>query len=143
MADTLSKEKRSELMSKIRGKGNRTTELRLISIMRSMRISGWRRNYPLFGKPDFVFPRMGLAVFVDGCFWHACPDHCKVPKSNREFWIAKLEKNASRDELVTRTLKASGWEVVRIWEHDLRGCDHEHIAAALAKETTQKSCVGF
>lgn len=139
MADTLSKRKRSELMSKIRGKGNKTTELRLVQIMRKLRISGWRRNYPLFGKPDFVFPSMRVAVFVDGCFWHACPEHCKVPKSNVEFWRGKLERNAARDSLVTEALSSAGWSVVRIWEHDLRaGCE-----GLIAEMLTQKRCVGF
>lgn len=143
MADTLSKAKRSELMSRIRGKGNRTTELRLISIMRSHRISGWRRNYKLFGKPDFVFPARRLAVFVDGCFWHACPQHCKIPKSNVPFWVGKLERNAARDAIVTEALSSSGWTVVRIWEHDLRrGCEGL-VAAILTYPESWNSCVGF
>ena len=107
-------------MSRIRSRGNRETELRLISIFRSHGISGWRRNRPVFGRPDFVFPRQKLAVFVDGCFWHGCPRHYSVPANNAEFWRRKLEANRARDRLVTRTLRRAGWSVVRVWEHALR-----------------------
>lgn len=60
-----------------------------------------------------------LAVFVDGCFWHGCPQHSKIPKANRPFWKRKLDNNRKRDRLITRTLKAKGWSVLRIWEHEL------------------------
>jgi DNA mismatch endonuclease (patch repair protein) len=106
-------------MSRIRGKGNKDTELALINIFRRHGITGWRRNYPLFGHPDFVFRKARLAVFVDGCFWHGCPSHCTTPKSNRAFWIKKLASNKARDRRVTRTLKSKGWHVLRIWEHAL------------------------
>ena len=106
-------------MSRIPGKGNKDTELRLIQLLRNNRIVGWRRNWPVFGKPDFVFPRKRVAVFVDGCFWHCCPKHGRVPKSNRGFWRAKLAKNKARDAVVNRELRRRGWMVVRIWEHEL------------------------
>ena len=73
----------------------------------------------MFGKPDFVFPKLKLAVFVDGCFWHSCPGHSNLPVNNRAFWKAKLEGNKRRDRLVVRTLRAKGWRVLRVWEHDL------------------------
>src|SRR5436305_1610836 len=107
MPDVFTKKKRSEVMSRIRGSGNRDTELRLISILRRKRISGWRRNVRLFGKPDFVFLRQKLAVFVDGCFWHRHPK-CRfayTPKSRSEFWLPKFASNVARDKLVIRTLK--------------------------------------
>ncbi len=75
MADVFSKSKRSKVMAAIRSKGNKDTELRLAFILRAYGIKGWRRHYPLPGKPDFVFPKQRLAVFVDGCFWHSCPKH--------------------------------------------------------------------
>jgi len=106
-------------MSAIRGKGDKDTELRMIRIFREHGITGWRRNVALFGKPDFVFRKERLAVFIDGCFWHNCPKHCRMPAGNREFWEAKLGKNRVRDRLVNRTLRAKGWRVMRIWEHDL------------------------
>ncbi len=116
MADIFTKAKRSEVMSRIRSHGNRGTELRLIALMREHSITGWRRHAPLFGKPDFVFRGAKLAVFVDGCFWHACPRHATMPRNNRAFWEAKLTRNAARDREVTRTLRKVGWRVLRVWE---------------------------
>jgi DNA mismatch endonuclease (patch repair protein) len=116
MADVFTKSKRSQVMSLIRGHSNKATELALIKILRAHRITGWRRRRPLFGKPDFVFARERLAVFVDGCFWHCCPKHGKTPKSNRTFWKRKLSANKKRDGLVNGTLRRQGWKVVRIWE---------------------------
>ncbi len=120
MADVFTKQKRSEVMSRIRSHGNKGTELALIAIFRAHGVTGWRRHWPLPGKPDFVFPRERLAVFVDGCFWHACPKHATWPKNNAEFWKAKLDRNASRDRKVTRDLKKAGWRVLRLWEHALK-----------------------
>ena len=91
----------------------------MIGIFREHGITGWRRNVALFEKPDFVFRKERLAVFIDGCFWHNCPKHCRMPAGNREFWEVKLGKNRVRDRLVNRTLRAKGWRVMRIWEHDL------------------------
>jgi DNA mismatch endonuclease (patch repair protein) len=95
-------------MSRVRGRGNRDTELALAKLFRRHRITGWRRNQPVFGKPDFVFPKFRLAVFVDGCFWHGCPKHATKPKNNRAFWRRKFFANKVRDALVTRTLKRAG-----------------------------------
>ena len=86
MADVFTKAKRSEVMSRIRGRGNKDTELALAKVMRTGGITGWRRNQKVFGKPDFVFRKARMAVFVDGCFWHACPKHSNMPASNRAFW---------------------------------------------------------
>ena len=116
MPDVFTKAKRSEVMSRIRSRGNRATELRLITLMREHGITGWRRNANVFGKPDFVFPAAKLAVFVDGCFWHGCPRHATMPCANRAFWEAKLARNAARDRTVTRTLRKAGWRVLRVWE---------------------------
>lgn len=119
MADTFSREKRSEIMSKVRGRGNRATEERLARLFRKYRVKGWRRGYPLFGRPDFVFPKLRVAVFVDGEFWHGHPTLGQIPKTNTEFWTRKIERNRNRDELVNSTLMAKGWIVVRIWQHEL------------------------
>lgn len=120
MADVFTREKRSEIMSRVKGGGNRATELKLIEVFRENGITGWRRNSPIFGKPDFVFPASRTAVFVDGCFWHGCPDHGSMPDSNRAFWERKLAGNVSRDRLVGRELRRRGWKVVRIWQHELK-----------------------
>ena len=106
-------------MASVRSNGNRATELRLAAILRSQRIVGWRRGYPLFGKPDFVFPRARMSVFVDGCFWHGCPRHGQIPANNRKFWKEKIARNIRRDNQVTRKLRFLGWHVFRIWQHDL------------------------
>ena len=119
MADVFTKAKRSEVMSRIRGRGNKDTELALAKLFRAHRITGWRRSQPVFGKPDFVFPKLKLAIFVDGCFWHGCPKHATKPKNNRTFWRRKFSANKARDQIVTRTLRRAGWRVLRVWEHEL------------------------
>lgn len=118
MADVFTKAKRSEVMSKIRSRGNVATELRLATLMRRGSIHGWRRHLPIFGRPDFVFKRQRVAVFVDGCFWHCCPMCSNKPKNNAAFWSAKLAANKRRDRLVAGRLRRVGWKVIRIWEHE-------------------------
>ena len=119
MSDIWSAEKRAEVMSLIRSRGNKATELHLIEIFREYGITGWRRNQPLLGKPDFTFRRERVVVFVDGCFWHGCPKCYKRPKSNRKFWDTKISNNRKRDCLVNRELRGAGWRVVRVWQHQL------------------------
>ncbi len=70
-------------------------------------------------RPDIVFTRRRLAVFVDGCFWHGCPEHGRQPKSNNSYWAAKLEINRRRDVEQTAALEDDGWIVLRVWEHDV------------------------
>src|SRR4051812_49233308 len=97
MTDVFTKAKRSEGMGRIRSRGNKATELRMIALLRAYGITGWRRGVLLKGSPDFVFRRERVCVFVDGCFWHACPRHGTRPVGNGAFWKAKLERNAVRD----------------------------------------------
>lgn len=120
MPDVFTKAKRSQVMSRIRGRGNKETEIALARIFRAERITGWRRHTALIGRPDFAFRTQRLVIFVDGCFWHGCPKHSNMPANNRTFWMKKLTGNQVRDRLVTRTLRKEGWRVVRIWEHELR-----------------------
>ena len=124
---------RSQLMSSIRSRGNKKTELALMKLFRQHGIIGWRRNQSVFGKPDFVFKKNQTAVFVDGCFWHGCPKCYRRPKSNRKFWDAKITANRKRDRKVTRTLKRLGWAVIRIWEHDLVAATQIKTAARIKK----------
>ena len=131
MADIWGKEKRSEVMSLIRSRGNKATELRLIEIFREYGITGWRRNQKLLGKPDFTFRPERVVVFVDGCFWHGCPKCYKRPGSNQEFWDTKIAANRKRDRFVSRELKLLGWHVIRIWQHQL--AKPVHIVAKLRK----------
>ncbi|MGA3268255.1 MAG: very short patch repair endonuclease [Verrucomicrobiota bacterium] len=124
-------------MSRIRGRGNRETELALAELLRRNKITGWRRHQPVFGKPDFIFPKFRLALFVDGCFWHCCPKHATKPRNNRAFWRHKLSSNRKRDQLVTRTLRKTGWRVIRIWECALhkgpRSCVQRILRAVKSK----------
>lgn len=119
MADVFDRAKRSEVMSRIRGKGNKKTELALLNLLKAHGITGWRRQQAVFGRPDFVFRTARVAIFVDGCFWHGCPIHCQFPTTNQAFWRMKLETNKERDRHVTKSLRSDGWTVVRIWECQL------------------------
>jgi len=120
MADIFSKRKRSLVMAAVRSKGNKDTELKMVSILRAYGITGWRRHRPMPGKPDFIFPKQRLAVFVDGCFWHGCRRHCRMPHDNRRYWQAKISRNAARDRATTRLLRQAGWRVLRVCEHELK-----------------------
>jgi len=119
MTDIFTQAQRSALMAKVKGWGNASTEMRLVAVFRALGITGWRRKAAVLGKPDFVFPKLRIAVFVDGCFWHGCPLHATQPKQNAKFWREKIARNQARDHVVTRTLRARGWRVLRLWEHEL------------------------
>jgi DNA mismatch endonuclease (patch repair protein) len=120
MPDVFNQEKRSEVMASIRGRGNQSTEIRLIALMRESGIIGWRRGSTLPGKPDFVFSQVKLVVFVDGDFWHGHPVESRIPQGNRTFWLKKIESNRKRDRKVNRILKLNGWRVIRFWESSLK-----------------------
>jgi DNA mismatch endonuclease, patch repair protein len=127
MADVFTTEKRSEVMSRIRSRGNRATELCLARLLREAGIHGWRRHVAISGRPDFIFRAQHVAVFVDGCFWHCCPKCSNMPKNNAEFWAKKLAGNQARDRAVNRELQRQGWRVVRIWEHELEKAPHRAL----------------
>jgi DNA mismatch endonuclease (patch repair protein) len=130
VADIFTRRKRSEVMSRIRSRGNGTTEEALAEALRGAGLTGWRRQVRIVGRlkdgarfgvrPDFVFRSARIAVFVDGCFWHGCPRHGARPSGNRKFWLAKFARNRARDRRDTRRLKSCGWKVLRLWEHELR-----------------------
>ncbi len=130
MPDHLSRQQRSALMSRVKSRGNITTELRMATALRTARVCGWRRHVTVACsdqegravkvRPDFVFRAARVAVFVDGCFWHGCPIHSTAPRTHGAFWRKKLRRNVSRDLLVTSVLRRSGWTVFRIWEHEMR-----------------------
>jgi DNA mismatch endonuclease (patch repair protein) len=84
---------------------------------------------------DMAFPRQKLAVFVDGCFWHACPVHGSVPKVNSQYWPEKLRRNVERDQETTRRLQLAGWHVVRCWEHESPDVVVIRIAALVKRQT--------
>lgn len=105
----------------IRGRGNRTTELKLADAMRAVGLHGWRRHLDLPGKPDFTFRAQKICIFVHGCFWHGCPRCYRQPQTNSAFWIDKVSRNRARDRRVARALRANGYRVLTVWECELRG----------------------
>lgn len=119
----LNRATRSRIMSAIRSRGNRTTELAFRRLLVSGGLTGWRRHpSDLPGRPDFVFRHRRLAIFLDGCFWHSCnrcPRNLK-PSTNRGYWGPKLARNKARDLAANRALRKLGWKVLRVWEHELR-----------------------
>jgi DNA mismatch endonuclease (patch repair protein) len=149
MPDVFTKAKRSEVMSRIRSRGNKDTELALAKLLRRHRITGWRRHLliratvedcwlkvesrkprktlspqpPFTVRPDFFFRKQRTAIFVDGCFWHGCPKHATKPRNNASFWRRKLSGNKKRDRLVNRVLRRAGWRVLRIWECELQNAE--------------------
>ncbi len=82
-------------------------------------------------RPDIVFNGAKVAVFVDGCFWHGCPDHGTFPKNNHEWWAQKLEANVKRDERTTAALEDEGWKIIRLWEHEPVNQAADRVAAAI------------
>lgn len=119
MVDVLTPEQRSKNMSRIRG-SDTGPEVRL---RRALWQEGlrYRLKSKLPGKPDLVFPSSRVTVFVDGCFWHGCPEHAVKPETNTGFWVEKIDKNKARDVEVTEQLESAGWTVIRVWEHEVNG----------------------
>lgn len=97
----------------------------------------YRKDYPIridgrLIRPDLVFIGPRVAVFVDGCFWHSCPEHGGLPATNVDFWAPKLGANVERDRLQDRLLIGAGWRVVRVWEHEPPSAAAVTVQAALA-----------
>lgn len=113
------KDVRSKIMRSVKPKGNKTTELRLIQLFKENQIRGWRRGYNVKGHPDFVFLKLKIAVFVDGCFWHGHDCRNTRPKENAEYWNKKRLKNMEHDQEITALFESRGWTVIRIWECEL------------------------
>lgn len=118
--DVFSPAKRSEVMSRIRSFGNKSTEALFAGVLREERLFGWRRKQKVFGKPDFVFRTSKVAVFIDGCFWHFCPRHGRFPSSRRSYWRKKILRNVERAKEVNCFLRRQRWKVLRIWECELK-----------------------
>jgi DNA mismatch endonuclease (patch repair protein) len=114
--DRVSKEIRSKNMAAVRSKGNRSTELALSKILWASGLRGYRKHWPVVGRPDFAWPCLKVAVFVDGCFWHGCTRCKSLPRNNAAFWRDKIEANQRRDRRVAAGLRRAGWTVVRVKE---------------------------
>lgn len=130
MADVFDSKKRSDIMSKVRSNNNKSTELALIKFFKENHITGWKRNYPVKGHPDFVFLDKKIAVFVDGCFWHGHDCRNTRPSDNAEYWQKKRERNIKHDKEVTAMFENRGWTVIRIWECELK---HKNRSALINK----------
>ncbi|ROU01352.1 very short patch repair endonuclease [Marinobacter sp. R17] len=134
--DTLSPKQRSYCMSQIKGK-NTSPEM-------ALRKQLWRMGYryrlksKLPGKPDLVFAKHKVVVFVDGCFWHKCPDHFVQPKKRAIFWQSKIDANVERDHKNSETLESQGWQVIRIWEHEIKSSLEDSIARVVQVLEEQK-----
>lgn len=119
-ADPLSPRQRSDHMSRVRSKANASTEAVVGARLLQVDSKRWIQNdRSLTGCPDFHLPALKIVVFVDGCFWHACP-RCRrrTPRNNRAFWLKKIDDNRRRDNRVRRALRAQGYKVIRVWEHE-------------------------
>jgi len=119
MTDVLTKEQRSLNMSHVRSRDTKP-ELVIRRLLRKNGIRNYRVTSSLPGKPDMVFGRAKVAVFIDDCYWHMCPLHFKEPGTRKKFWMAKIQRNVIRDRIVTDALQSAGWHVMRFWEHDVR-----------------------
>jgi DNA mismatch endonuclease (patch repair protein) len=96
-----------------------------IALRRLLHADGlrFRKDYPVVVadaqvRADVVFPRQRVAVFLDGCYWHGCPEHCRMPARNADYWQAKIDRNRTRDARITKALTDEDWRVVRVWEHE-------------------------
>lgn len=119
MADRHTKAQRSYNMSRIKSI-NTSLELKFRKFLFSKGLSGYRANYCLPGKPDIVFTRFKVAIFLDGCFWHKCPKCFKYPSSNKVFWKQKILDNARRDKKINKELSKLGYPVLRFWQHEIK-----------------------
>lgn len=131
----------SRRMAKVRQKGTGAeVELRHELYRNGLR---YRVGYVVMQRPrrvaDIAFPGLRIAVFVDGCFWHGCPEHASWPKQNAEFWRHKIETNRSRDADTDARLEANGWKVVRVWEHDSPVTAAEAISKLVAEAKAERS----
>jgi len=117
--DTFSPKQRTRIMSMVHSRGNKSTEIRFIKLLKERKITGWRRCFKIVGSPDFVFPKKKIAIFIDGCFWHGCPRHLRLPATNKKYWRQKVANNMLRDSRVNKLLIERGWRVYRFWEHEL------------------------
>ena len=115
-----------------------------VAVRRLLHSAGlrYRVNVPVPGMPrrtiDIVFPKAKIAIFMDGCFWHGCPQHATQPKANAEWWQTKLGKNVVRDQETTEHLRAAGWTVLRFWEHEVPASVAEEVRIAVLRQRPEK-----
>jgi DNA mismatch endonuclease (patch repair protein) len=118
--DKVSKQKRSQIMSRIRSKHTKA-EIILLEMLKEKGVGPFEiHSTDIAGKPDLVHRKSKTVIFIDGCFWHGCRKHYRKPQSRQEYWLPKIERNIARDRAITAELLAQGWQVYRIWEHALQ-----------------------
>lgn len=140
MTDVLTQSQRSYCMSRIKGKDT-SPEMILRSALWA-RGYRYRLKYSLPGKPDIVFPKQRIAIFIDGCFWHKCPIHFQYPATRVDFWRKKIGGNLERDKKVNQMLGDIGWTVKRYWEHETRS-DLSPVIEDIAEIFALKTRVRF
>jgi DNA mismatch endonuclease (patch repair protein) len=116
--DTISKEKRSLVMARVRSK--HTKFERAVADGLKKFGKSFTQHADVFGKPDIVSRKKKVAIFLDSCFWHGCRWHCRTPKSKRSYWLSKIERNKTRAKIVNKKLRKDGWYVARFWEHQFQ-----------------------
>lgn len=140
MADIYDKEKRSEIMSHIRGKNTKPE----VALRKALFSQGFRyriNDKRLPGKPDIVLPKYKTAIFIHGCFWHGHEGciYAYTPKTNTEFWVQKVQGNKERDTRIQTLLETQGWNVIVVWECEIKGREQlfevaSQISAKLKKQ---------
>ncbi|WP_277924334.1 DNA mismatch endonuclease Vsr [Sphingomonas sp. CROZ-RG-20F-R02-07] len=143
MVDTLTPAQRSERMSRIRSTNTKPE----VALRKALHRLGFRfrlhgRRLP--GKPDIVLPKYRTAIFVHGCFWHrhAGCSIATTPKSNTEFWVDKFDRNTARDAIKRAQLEADGWNVIVVWECDLKTVEKARAAASIISDEVRSASSG-
>ncbi len=119
MADKISKNQRSEIMRSVKSKDTKME----IAFRKAIWQKGFRyskNSSKYFGKPDLVFKKYKTVIFLDSCFWHGCKQHCRIPTTRKKYWAEKIERNKNRDKEVKRFYAKNGWNIVRVWEHEIK-----------------------
>ena len=124
MTDKITAEQRSKVMQSIDAQSKLENQISKALWKKGLRFRKNVRN--LYGTPDISIKKYKLVIFIDSCFWHSCPLHGKMPKSNQEFWQKKLQRNVEHDKEVTSYYLDKGWNIMRIWEHDIKE-NFDHI----------------
>ncbi len=118
MGDTVSKKKRSEIMSAVKSKDTKMEiAFRKLIWREGFRYSKNSSKY--FGKPDIVLKKYKTAIFLDSCFWHGCKKHCRIPETRKKYWTEKIKRNKERDTEVIHHYRKIGWKLFRFWEHEI------------------------
>jgi DNA mismatch endonuclease, patch repair protein len=136
MVDVLTKKQRSFNMSQIKARDTKP-EITLRKLLFEKGIRGYRIHYKLPGKPDIVFTKRKVVIFIDGCFWHKCPSCFVTPGTQTEFWMKKINANVKRDIETTKILINDSWNVLRFWEHDVKK-NSEKIISKISRSLIKK-----